>query len=218
MQIRVKNKVAKTVDVKTLEKLDKLKTDHKLKETLCVVIADWMENNKVEINEFPQKYHDTLITQETIGWSHMFAGHISQEWIKLFEESMFANTNKNQHNHSYLWSTSVVEVILSEFVCLWEIRNKEVHGKTKERNETLRKKKLTIETKRLNPMKDETRPGNQFLFHDSINEFTEKSSAKRIGSGVCSFHNAIKNSVKIERIINQWDQKHTRMDPYRKYT
>ena len=55
-----------------------------------------MENNKVEINKFPQKYHDALITQENIGWSHMFAGHISQEWIKLFEESVCANTNNNQ--------------------------------------------------------------------------------------------------------------------------
>ena len=73
-----------------------------------------------------------------------------------------------------------MEVILSEFIQLWEIRNKEVHGKTKERNETLRKKKLTIEKKRLNSMKNEARPGDQFLFHDNVNEFIEKSSAKRI--------------------------------------
>ena len=122
MQNRVKNKVAKTVYDKTLEKLDKLKTYHKLKETFCMVIADWMENNKVEINKFPQKYHDALIAQENIGWSHTFAGHISQEWIKLFEESGCENTNKRQHNQSYLWSASVVEVILSEFVRLQEMK------------------------------------------------------------------------------------------------
>ena len=32
---------------KLWKKLDKLKTDHKLKETLCMVIVDWMENNTV---------------------------------------------------------------------------------------------------------------------------------------------------------------------------
>ena len=101
---------------------------------------------------------------------------------------------KNQHNQSYLWGASVVKVILSEFVCLWEIRNKEVHGKTKERNGTLQKKKLTIETKRLNSTKDEARPGNQFLFHDNVDEFIKKSSANRIGEWVCSHRNAIKNS------------------------
>ena len=142
------------------KKLDKLKTNHKLIEMLCMVIADWMENSKVEINKFPQKYHDAMITQENIGWSHMFAGHISQEWIKLYKESRCTNTNKNQHNQSYLWGASVVEVLLSEFVRLWEIRNEEVHGKTKERNETLRKKKLTIEAKRLKLLKDNARPGN----------------------------------------------------------
>ena len=126
----------------------------------------------------------------------MFVGNISQEWIKLYEESVWLNTNKNQQSHSYLWGASVMEVILSKFIWLWEIRNKEVHGKTKERNETLQKKKLTIETKRLNSMKNEARPGNWFLFHENVDEFIKKSSAKRIGSRVCSHYNAIKNSVK----------------------
>ena len=134
---------------KLWKKFDKHKTDHELKETMCMVIADWMENNTVDIYKFPQKYHDAMITQENIGWSHMFAGHISQEWIKLFEESVCANTNKNQHNQPYLWGASVVKVILSELICLWEIKNEEVHGKTKEGNEALQKKKLTMETKKV---------------------------------------------------------------------
>ena len=67
--------------------------------------------------------------------------------------------------------------------------------KTKERNETLQKKKLTIETKRLNSLKDDARPGDRFLFHDDVDEFIEKSSAKRIGSWVRSHRIAIKNSV-----------------------
>ena len=79
---------------KLWKKLNKHKTDHKLKETLCMVIIDSMENNTVEINKFPRKYHDAMITQENIGWSHMFAGHISQEWIKLYKESRCTNTNK----------------------------------------------------------------------------------------------------------------------------
>ena len=90
----------------------------------------------------------------------MFAGHISQEWIKLYKESKRTNTNKNQHDQSYLWGASVVKVLLLELVRLWEIRNEEVHGKTKERNETLQKKKLTIETKWLNSLKDYAQPGD----------------------------------------------------------
>ena len=113
MQNRVENKVTKTVSDKTLEKLDKHKTDHKLKEMLCMVISDWMENKMVDINKFLCKYHDALITQENIGWSHMFAGHISQEWIKLCKESRHTNTNKNQHVQSYLRGASVVEILIS---------------------------------------------------------------------------------------------------------
>ena len=89
----------------------------------------------------------------------------------------------------------MVEALLSEFVRLWEIRNQEIHGETKERNETLRKKRLTIETKRLNSLRDDARPGDQFLFHEDVDEFIEKSTAKRIGSWVRSHRIAIKNSV-----------------------
>ena len=145
---------------KIRKKLDKHKTNNELKETICMVIADWMKNNKVEITKYPQKYHDAMITQENIGWSHMFAGHISQEWIKLHKESKLKNNTKNQQDQLYLWGASLVEVLLSEFVQLWELRNQEVHGATKERNETLQKKKLTIETKRLNSLKDDARPGD----------------------------------------------------------
>ena len=130
-------------------------------------------------------------------WS-VFTGHITQEWIKLHKQSRNTTTNKNQQGQSYLWRASVVEVLLSEFVRLWEIRNEEVHGKTKERNETLQKKKLTSETKRLNSLKDDAQPGDRFLFHDNVDEFIEKSSAKRIGSWVRSHRIAIKNSV------NKW--------------
>ena len=125
-----------------------------------MVITDWMENNKVEIDKFPQKYHDAMITQENIGWFHMFLGHISQEWIKLHEESKVTNNAKKQHDQPYLWGATLVEVLLSEFVRLWEIRNQEVHGESKETNKTLRKKKLIIETKRLNSLKDDARPGD----------------------------------------------------------
>lgn len=45
-------------------------------------------------------------------------------------------------------------------------------------------------------MKNEARPDNLFLFHDNVDGFIEKSSAKRIDSWACSHHNAIKNCVK----------------------
>ena len=141
-----------------------------------------------------------MITQENIGWSHIFAGHILQKWIKLYEESACSTTQNNQQRNLYLWGASVVDVILSEFIRLWKLRNTEVHGKTTEKNEVLRKKKLTIETKRLNPMRNKARPGDQFLFYDNIDEFIEKSFVKRIGSWVCSHHNVIKNSV------NKWKE------------
>ena len=44
-------------------------------------------------------------------------------------------------------------------------------------------------------MRDDARPGDRFLFHEDVDEFIEKSTAKRIGSWVRSHRVAIKNSV-----------------------
>ena len=98
---------------KVRNKLDKLNTEFELQETLCSAIATWVEDNKVVINKYPQKHHNALITQENIRWSHIFTEDISQEWIKLYEESDCNNTQNNKQRHSYLWGASVMEVILS---------------------------------------------------------------------------------------------------------
>ena len=87
---------------KLQKRLDKLNTAFGLQETVCNIIANWVDHNTVNINIHPQKYHDVMITQENIGWSLIFAGHISQEWIKLYEEANCSNIQNNQQRHSYV--------------------------------------------------------------------------------------------------------------------
>jgi hypothetical protein len=88
-------------------------------------------------------YHSAIRSQETIGWRHLFAGWISQEWLQLQTESTtITNVRKC---HSSVWGASIVEVLLSQFIKLWELRNDKVHGKTEAQQEHTRKMKLCIE-------------------------------------------------------------------------
>jgi hypothetical protein len=129
-----------------------------------------------------------------IGWRHLFGGKLSQEWLILQEESK--RKTKGHKRSSFVWGASIIEVILSQFIELWELRNEEVHGKTEEQQERTRKAKLMTEVQRLNSMRTKARPSDECLFIDNENGFIETSSAKTIATFISSHRRAIVNSVK----------------------
>ena len=141
-----------------------------------------MDTNCVTIEKYPQKYHAALNTQGNIGWSHIFAGQISQEWLTHFETDVDTRTRTRKIKESYLWGASIVEVVRTQFIHLWELHNTKFHRKTAEQRKTTRKRKLVKEMRKLNAMKDKTRPDNASMFHEDVKKFIECSSAKRIAS------------------------------------
>jgi NAD-dependent dihydropyrimidine dehydrogenase PreA subunit len=68
-------------------KLDFLETDFVLGKTICTTIAEWLETGKVDVCKYPIKYANAIISQESIGWRHLFGGKLSQEWLTLQSES-----------------------------------------------------------------------------------------------------------------------------------
>ena len=181
--------------VKALQhKLDELETEFALGETLCTTIAEWLETGKVDMSKYPIKYANAIISQDDIGWRHFFGGKISQEWLTLQSESTTATSNKKQE--SYIWGAAIVETTLTKFIDLWELRNEEVHGKTTEQQESIRKGKLRLEVSKLNSMKDKARPSDMCLFHDNEEEYIEASTAQTISTWVSSHRREILNSVK----------------------
>jgi hypothetical protein len=175
-------------------KLDYLETDFALGETICTAVAEWLESGNVDISKYPIKYATAIISQENIGWRHFFGGKISQEWLKLQDESTNITTTKKPEG--YIWGASLVETTLKKFIDLWELRNEEVHGKTIEQQESTRKQKLRTEVKKLNSMKNKARPSDMCLFHENEEEYIEQSTATMIATWVSSHRRAILNSVK----------------------
>jgi hypothetical protein len=147
------------------------------------------QRQSTDITKYPVRFHAALKSQEKIGWRHLFAGRISQEWLILQGNS--TTTTKIRKRHNSVWGASIVEILLSQFIKLWELRNEEVHGKTEEQQEKTRKMKLSIEVKRLNEMRDIARPSDVCLFHDDIEKYIEQSTAKTIAIFISSHRRAI---------------------------
>ena len=64
-----------------------LNTDFELTETMCSAISLWMETVEFDVKIFSLKCQDAINTQNSIGLRHAFAGRLSQEWIKFFNET-----------------------------------------------------------------------------------------------------------------------------------
>ncbi|OEU21556.1 hypothetical protein FRACYDRAFT_235180 [Fragilariopsis cylindrus CCMP1102] len=176
------------------KRLEYLETESEIGEGMCTAIAEWLETGTVDETKYSPRFTRAITSQNMIGWRHLFGGKLSQEWLKLQEESK--RKTKGHKRNSFVWGASIIEVILSNFIELWELRNEEVHGKTEEQQERTRKAKLMVEVRRLNAMRPNARPSDECLFIDKEDEFIEKSSAKTIATYISSHRRAIINSVK----------------------
>ena len=161
-----------------------LETDFSLAETFCTAVAEWIQTKTVNVSTYSVKFHKAINTQSHIGWRHIFSGKLSQEWLHLQEQNTKVSIGRKRL--SYVWGASIIEVLLKHFILLWELRNEEVHGKTAEKQEHMRKTKLSESVRKLNNQKDQARPGDMCLFHEDIDEHIEKSTAQTIASYISS--------------------------------
>ena len=174
------------------QRMEHLETDYGLKEMFCNAVTDWFQDERVDIDKYPVKYHLALITQNNIGWRQIFMGRISQEWEKLQGSGPTIN---GKNREAYIWGASLVEVSIKSFMELWEQRNEEVHGKTEQQKQKKRLEKLSIEVRRLHSMRDLTRPSDDFIFHKDVEIFLEKATAKMAANYISTNKRIIKHSI-----------------------
>ena len=176
-------------------------THDDLSETLTTIIATWMEHGIVDVNKFPDKYHNAINSQQNIGWNQLFMGRISQEWIQLYEDSYERPTictKSPKFYDGYVWGAAIVETIIRQIIILWERRNKDIHGHDDKEAETLRKERLTEKAKELytHYVTKNVRPSDYCLFPPDFEHFIATNSANQILDWITSRKRAIKNSVK----------------------
>jgi hypothetical protein len=146
-----------------------LETDFSPEETLYTVVEEWLETESVNISKYLKRFHQEIQSQSLIGWRHLLLGKISQEWLKLQETSTKVTICRKRL--SYVWGASLAEVLLKQFIKLWELRNEEVHGKTAELQEQIRKDKLGKVVRQLNELRDQARPSDMCLFHSDMKAY-----------------------------------------------
>ena len=119
-------------------------------------------------------------------------GRLSQEWLTL--QGSYTTTN-NIYRESYVWASSIVEISLTKFMELWEQRNQDVHGKTEVQQQSRQLQKLRIEIRKLHNLRDQTRPSDDFIFHDDLDGFLENTTATKAANYISSTKRIILHSI-----------------------
>jgi hypothetical protein len=109
----------------------------------------------------------------------------------------YTTQNRGKTERQLYLGASIVEVTLSQYIKLWELRNEEVHGKTAEQQEQTKKLKLAVEVRKLDTWKNESRPEDMCLFHANIEDFIVTSTASTLATYISSHRKAILHSVTI---------------------
>ena len=88
-----------------------------------------------------------------------------------------------------------MEISIRKFIELWEQRYTEVHGKTEEQKQSRRLEKLSKEIRQLHTLRDQTRPSDDVLFYDDVDEFLANTTTTRAANYTSSTKRIIKHSV-----------------------
>ena len=76
---------------------------------------------------FPAELHNIAAAQEAIGWTHLFLGQISKQWVARQRVHIGANATKKKNAMN--WATQVIDYFYTQWFKVWDQRNLERHGK-----------------------------------------------------------------------------------------
>ena len=173
-------------------RLHRVNTCAGLLDTFCSAISDWFDDGTVDPSKYPTQYHQALHQQSTIGWNHIFQGHLAAAWSAI---QIPAGTTADLAKARYMWTTSIVEVSLQWMIDLWETRNKDVHGHTESEQNSRLKAKHQETFRRMLDKKAQMRPSDHWLFPDNPALFLATASANRLGTWIASRRRAVRHSI-----------------------
>ena len=111
------------------KRMEQLATNFVLGETICTALLEWFETGHVQLRNYPKKYHPRIWSQGAIGWRQIFNRMLSKLWLAHQENTI---TPTGQVRKDNIWGASIVDTCLRMMIDLWELRNKEIHGKQDE--------------------------------------------------------------------------------------
>jgi len=74
----------------------------------------------------PQDLRNLAAAQEAIGWTHLFKGRISKQWIE--RQCDYIGDRATKKNNALNWAATVIDYFFTQWFKVWDKRNLDRHG------------------------------------------------------------------------------------------
>ena len=148
-------------------KLEKLGTALDLQELLLEGVKASIEGRAADTIHVPESAQDVATRQAAIGWEEALRGRLSQAWSVAQQRHMGAFLPKK---NGQTWAASVAQCILSSFIDLWELRNRERHGSDFQTKAQAIRAQTTRELEHLYSWKGQVMPRHNWILATPLDQ------------------------------------------------
>jgi hypothetical protein len=169
----------------------------------------WLSDEPpVPCNDYPQQYHQLIIQQNTIGWSHLFRGRWGTEWGQIHRRYLLTlDTDGTGDGHA--WVTTQGKQFIKAWFEIWDTRNKERHGRDEEEQTAKRKERALSHLEELYKLKDKVLPAHRQLFlQDAQTHLNSTIVMDSLEDWITTFTPAIQASAQRAQIIPHYFRRH----------
>jgi hypothetical protein len=93
---------------------------------LLTGVEAWLSDSAPDFSTIPDEYHQIVKDQSIIGWNHIFQGCLAKTWAQ-FQQQHYSGLKPVKGRDGTFWSRSIISHVFTQWIVLWEARNKSVH-------------------------------------------------------------------------------------------
>jgi hypothetical protein len=174
--------------------------DHYLLDILVSGLDAWFKGLVLSPDRYPRRYHRLIAEQTSLGWRHMFNGHLSTEWRSKQDHYVRRRKIKTRTNTGAGWSLRTITLLWTEFFVVWTSRNEAIHGHDQSTQQQARRRKLKAEMELLHTYRNDVLAGDTDVFigdsTQDLDTYLEVATASQVQNWLYVWRPLILSSLK----------------------
>ena len=166
----------------------------------------WLQQGPpILLSDYPPTFHSLIVSQYKIGWSHLFRGRWSIEWKQHHEAHATSKGVQGNDADGTRWVRIYGKLFLQAWLDVWDIRNKERHGKDIAIQKEKRRASLLSQLRELYTFKSKVNPAHRHIFLGSPEDhIIARPNLDGLEDWINTFSPAIYSSAKHCTTIRQY--------------
>jgi hypothetical protein len=165
-----------------------------LSEPLLFIVKDWNFDSEIDTDAYFFDMKTLLSWQFKIGWSQIFLGRFSTEWIKLHDSYLQFHSLKSLPG--VIWFSQVIIILWLQLHNNWKLRCDHRHGSDSDSKEFALIKRLQQAIRLLYDVKHQVLPADMDKFYNSVDDhFSHQKTSRELQQWLLTWKPVILSSV-----------------------